>query len=87
VVLAAPAGVFDSSGDRDTVRGFVDQRGEHRAGAALEAFAPDEQLGERFVAALPAGDREMTEPRLARLDADRAGPHRLPLRRRPYQAL
>jgi hypothetical protein len=75
-VLAAPAGVFDSPGERDTLRGLVDQRGEQRPGAPPQAFTPDEQLGECGVSALPAGGREMTEPRLARLGTNRAGPHR-----------
>jgi len=62
VIAALPAGVLDTTDVRERVRGLVQQRDEHVDGAALEAFAGDEQLGQpAILPGRPSRGREVPE--------------------------
>ena len=66
VVAALAAGVLDAAPVRERVRGLVQQRRQHRPGAAGEALAADEDLRERAaLLGLPAIGREVPEPQAA----------------------
>ena len=62
VVAALAAGVLHLAGAGEPVRGLVQQGAQDVAGAAGEAFAGDEHLGQLLgLAALPAGGGEVPE--------------------------
>jgi hypothetical protein len=68
VVAAAAAGGLHLAGTCEAVGGLVQQRPQHFQGAALEAFAADQDLMAVGALDVPAVGRE--GPRLSRLPSD-----------------